>query len=72
MAQALGAKLLDRHGKPLKPGGAALRELAHIDVYALDPRLKQATVIVACDARAQSTVRAARREFYFRAAKRRF
>ena len=51
MAQALGAKLLDRRGNPLKPGGAALRELEHIDVSALDPRLKHATVIVACDVR---------------------
>ena len=39
MAEALGVKLLDREGKPLAPGGAALASLAHIDLSGRDPRL---------------------------------
>lgn len=39
MAQALGVKLLDRDGRPLAPGGAALGTLARIDVSGRDPRL---------------------------------
>ncbi|MEI3851018.1 MULTISPECIES: glycerate kinase family protein [unclassified Ensifer] len=39
MAEALGVKLLDREGKPLAPGGAALASLADIDLSGRDPRL---------------------------------
>ncbi|HEU5439259.1 MAG TPA: glycerate kinase [Ktedonobacterales bacterium] len=49
MAQALGAHLLDAAGRELPPGGAALAELAHIDVSGLDARLQAAEVRVACD-----------------------
>jgi glycerate 2-kinase len=49
MAQALGAHLLDGAGRELPPGGAALAELAHIDVSGLDARLQAAEVRVACD-----------------------
>ncbi len=49
MAQALGARLLDRQGQPLPPGGAALKELARIDCSRLDSRLKDCQVVVACD-----------------------
>ena len=51
LAQALGAKLLDRHGRPLRPGGAALLELDRIDISGLDKRLARTTVLVACDVR---------------------
>jgi glycerate 2-kinase len=51
MAQALGAKFLDKAGKQLEPGGAALARLAHIDVTHLDRRLKKVPVTVACDVR---------------------
>ena len=51
MAEALGAKFLDASGKPLPPGGAALRNLARIDVSQLDKRLKNVPVTVACDVR---------------------
>jgi glycerate kinase len=49
MAQALGARLLDKDGRSLSPGGGALIDLAHIDVSALDPRLKDCQFTVACD-----------------------
>lgn len=51
MAEALGAKFFDASGKPLPPGGAALRQLARIDVSQLDKRLKNVPVTVACDVR---------------------
>jgi glycerate 2-kinase len=49
MAAALGARLLDREGADLPPGGAALLRLARIDTSGLDPRLHGVRVTVACD-----------------------
>ena len=49
MAQALGARLLDREGEQLLPGGAALLELAQIDVTRLDPMVHEAEFVVATD-----------------------
>ncbi|MEW6350477.1 MAG: glycerate kinase [Thermodesulfobacteriota bacterium] len=49
MASALGARFLDRDGRPLPPGGAALAGLARIDVADTDTRLAQTEVLVACD-----------------------
>jgi glycerate kinase len=49
MAAALGARLLDRAGAELPPGGAALLHLATVDVSGLDRRLAEARVTVACD-----------------------
>ncbi len=49
MAQALGARLLDSQMAILPSGGAALAKLAHIDVTALDSRLADCDVVVACD-----------------------
>jgi glycerate kinase len=49
MAQALGAKLIDGGGKPIAFGGAALADLARIDIAALDPRLADCDIILACD-----------------------
>jgi glycerate kinase len=49
MAQALGARLLDSQVATLPFGGAALAKLAHIDVTALDPRLADCDVVLACD-----------------------
>lgn len=48
-AQALGARLLDREGNEIEPGGAALAGLAAIDVSRLDGRLREAEVTVATD-----------------------
>lgn len=49
MITALGAKLLDKHGKELKVGGGELHKLHNIDISNLDPRIKDITVEVACD-----------------------
>ncbi|MBM6996134.1 glycerate kinase [Paenibacillus sp. DXFW5] len=49
MAEALGARFLDTSGRSLPRGGGRLGELARIDVSALDPRLQQTRLIVACD-----------------------
>ncbi|KIH77242.1 glycerate kinase [Geoalkalibacter ferrihydriticus] len=49
MLQALGAKLLDRHGRQIGPGGAALADLARIDVTTLDERLRHCRIEAACD-----------------------
>lgn len=49
IAQALGASLLDEHGEELPRGGAALSNLRHIDVSAMDKRLASVRVVVACD-----------------------
>ncbi|HEX77556.1 MAG TPA: glycerate kinase [Dehalococcoidia bacterium] len=49
MAQALGARLLDAEGKQLPWGGAALAYLDHIDITAMEPRLRECQVVVACD-----------------------
>ncbi|WP_249975928.1 glycerate kinase [Vreelandella olivaria] len=49
MLQALGAQLLDQHGAPLPPGGAALQTLATLDLSTLDPRLTKLSVEAAVD-----------------------
>lgn len=49
MAQALGAGLFDRRGRPLSRGGAALSSLARIDLSGLDSRLRQSKITGACD-----------------------
>lgn len=49
VAAALGARLLDRAGDPVPPTGAGLAALAKIDVTAMDRRLREIEVRVACD-----------------------
>lgn len=49
MAQALGVRLLDPSGKEIGRGGAALLDLARIDLTTLDPAVGRARVIVASD-----------------------
>ncbi len=49
MARALGIRFLSSAGHDLPEGGAALAQLARIDLAGLDPRIVQAEVIVACD-----------------------
>jgi len=51
MARALGARFLDRGGRELAAGGAALQNLDAIDLSGLDPRLRVANITVACDVR---------------------
>lgn len=49
MLQALGVGLKDADGRELAYGGAALAQLAEIDVGGLDGRLKECRFDVACD-----------------------
>lgn len=49
LLEALGARLLDAHALPLDPGGAALRQLARLDLDGLHPRLREVELLVACD-----------------------
>lgn len=49
MARALGVKFLDKFGKELSPGGAALINLAQVDLSGIDPRITEAIILVACD-----------------------
>ncbi|GLH71596.1 glycerate kinase [Geothrix limicola] len=49
MARALGVRFLDAEGRDLPEGGAALARLARIDLSGLDPRLAEASLLVACD-----------------------
>ncbi len=49
MAEALGVRFLDGPGNPINRGGAALANLAQIDLQARDPRIDNVKVLVACD-----------------------
>ncbi|NYT74482.1 glycerate kinase [Halomonas sp. QX-2] len=49
MLQALGARFLDQHGEPLPSGGAALNQLASLELDGLDPRLAKFTLEAAVD-----------------------
>ena len=49
MAQALGARLLDRGGRDLPFGGAALARLDRIDICGVDGRIRESRFLVACD-----------------------
>ncbi len=49
MAQALGARLFDRHGQEIIWGGGALDMLDRIEISGLDPRLQTCEIIAACD-----------------------
>ncbi|PHZ26660.1 glycerate 2-kinase, partial [Yersinia bercovieri] len=49
MVQALGVKLLNKQGQQLGFGGGELAELDVIDTTALDPRIQQCQIDVACD-----------------------
>lgn len=49
MLSALGARFLDAAGRPVGPGGGALRDLATIDLTGLDARLATTAVTLASD-----------------------
>ncbi|HEX2089076.1 MAG TPA: glycerate kinase [Actinomycetota bacterium] len=49
MAQALGVRLLDREGRQLRSGGAALLELSRIDVTRIDPLVRDVEFVAATD-----------------------
>lgn len=46
---ALGARLLDRSGRPVPPGGGGLAALDRIELDGLDPRLAEVDLRIACD-----------------------
>lgn len=49
LLQGLGARFLDRSGRELPPGGAALHDLASIDLDGLDQRAREVRWRIACD-----------------------
>ncbi|MBU0478670.1 glycerate kinase [bacterium] len=49
MAQALGAKLVDKTGKEIGFGGGSLSKLFKIDISSMDKRIKACDFEVACD-----------------------
>ncbi|MBD9416457.1 glycerate kinase [Pseudomonas sp. PDM16] len=49
LLQALGVRFLDACDNPLTPGGAALADLVHIDLSAMDPRLDDVEMLIAAD-----------------------
>lgn len=49
MAQALGAKLLDKNNNEIKFGGKHLEDIDRIDISQLDKRLENTKIRVACD-----------------------
>jgi glycerate kinase len=49
LLQALGARVLDARGNPLARGGAALRDVATLDLTGLHPALRVSSVILATD-----------------------
>lgn len=49
LVQALGARFLDASGRELPSGGAALAQLAQIDLNGFDKRISETEIMVACD-----------------------
>ena len=49
LLQALGARVLDNSGEPVRPGGAGLREVAALDLRGLHRALYPADIILAAD-----------------------
>ena len=49
LLQALGARVLDTSGEPVRPGGAGLREVAALDLTGLHRGLYPADIILAAD-----------------------
>jgi len=49
LLQALGARMVDATGAPLALGGAALADLAAVDLSGLDPRLGAVELVLASD-----------------------
>lgn len=49
LLRALGARIVDRSGRDVAPGGRWLRDIASVDVSTMDPRLLDVRVTVATD-----------------------
>lgn len=55
MLTALGARILDRDGNRIAPGGGGLASVDTISLAGLDPRLAQSRLTIACDVDAPLT-----------------
>jgi glycerate 2-kinase len=53
MTRALGIRFLDKQGRELALGGAALQNLTHIDISQLDSRIKHTKIVGAYDVTTQ-------------------
>ncbi|RDI63731.1 glycerate kinase [Nocardia pseudobrasiliensis] len=49
MLAGLGAELLDTAGRPARPGGGGLTEIAYLDLHKLDPRIHEVELVLASD-----------------------
>ncbi|TWS22664.1 glycerate kinase [Tsukamurella sputi] len=49
MLQALGVRITDRAGEPVRPGGTALLQAARVDLAGLLPEARSARFTLACD-----------------------
>ena len=49
MLQALGVKILDNDGKPVRPGAAGLADACSVDQSGLDTRIRDSEFLIACD-----------------------
>lgn len=49
LVQALGGRILDRAGNPIGRGGAELARAHALDLRDLDPRVRDAEIVVACN-----------------------
>lgn len=49
LLQALGARVLNRAGQPLPPGGGSLQDVGSLELAGLHPALRRAELTVACD-----------------------
>jgi glycerate kinase len=49
MLAGLGAALLDADGRPVGPGGGSLTDAAYLDLHQLDPRIREADLVLASD-----------------------
>lgn len=49
MLQALGCQFLNQNNQPIQWGGEYLKDIVHIDLSDLDPRLNHTEIEVACD-----------------------
>ncbi|MBD1555667.1 glycerate kinase [Vibrio sp. S9_S30] len=49
MMAALGAKFLSQNGQPIALNGSGLKELVHIELSGLNPKLADCEILVACD-----------------------
>jgi glycerate kinase len=51
MAEALGVRLLDEHGRPILQGAQGLPFLRRVDCSSIDERIAQVSIIAVCDVR---------------------